>query len=334
MQHNRIWTLGVVFASLAIGQTAWAECTEDTDCEAGFTCELVGASACPGAPPCPEGEECPEPEPCESEEEYACLEAPVLCESDADCGESEACAEYPSFDCGTSPTPDCAPGEECPEPPPEEDCVETSEAYCVPAFLAPCEADADCGAGFTCVQGEICSCSGGGGSGGVPEPLPVPEEGGGQKDGEDDCICEPSGDFYCELIPVPCETAADCEAGFECLSYGSSDVPCTSTPDGGTDCPEPTASESYCVPPEYGDYLENVADDSGAPVSGTPESEESPRGDGDAEGAPTDGATGGNGADTSTDEETGCSAGGAGGSSTLWGVMLGLAVFFRRRRAA
>ena len=146
------------FAWLCPAQAHAQACETDADCAQGLVCEVVGAIAC-AVPDCPPGEECPEPEPCEPEEFRECVPGP--CTSDADCGEGLKCLSVSSETC-TGSAMACDPDdEECVVVEVEPVCETVTEQYCAPDWVGECEADADCGEGFTCVAAEICECSSG-----------------------------------------------------------------------------------------------------------------------------------------------------------------------------
>lgn len=336
-------------ALAAAGSAAAEECTTDADCGVGFACQLTGATAC-AEPACPPGEPCPEPAPCETEEFYECVPVPVECASDADCGEGSVCESYTYEECsggGAIPGIPCEEGGDCtdtPAPPEDADCTTVTESYCIPQYAAGCEIDADCGAGFTCTEMEMCSCGGSGGSdGGVPgtDTPPVPGEGSGSSSDPsetptepvDDCVCEPSGEFYCELIPVECTADTDCTDGFICQESYETDVACAQDPESGeVICPEPEPATRYCVPENYEAWYGN---------GGVPGGEAFPT----ADGAPRDnvgeeaesgaGAGGDNdaSADEPTDEDGGCAATGTSSAAPLWLAAIG-ALLIRRRRSA
>jgi MYXO-CTERM domain-containing protein len=307
------------------------ECTTDADCGAGFVCESVGGTDC-AVPTCPEGTECPEVD-CTSEEIFACVPDRSACTSDADCAEGLQCETYTYEQCsGGGSVPPCAPGEDCPQPEPvEPECETITESYCLPPYLGACTADADCGPGFTCEEYENCGCSSsgssgssGGSDGGVP-PLPpdgsdVPPSEGTP---EEDCSCEPSGEFYCELVQVECTTDADCIDGFVCVDSPDAGVPCTITPDGTEECGEPVESPSLCLPESYGDWVGAGGGFPGSADDLASESGGAPRTDTEQNAASSDDPT----------EEDGCSSTGTPAASMpLW---LGLAALigFRRRKA-
>jgi hypothetical protein len=201
-----------LFALLGLTDPAFAqqECSDDEDCPTGFECGVVGGGDC-AEPDCAPGSDCPDEPACDDEEIFACV--PSACESDAECGENMRCFEYEAADCPDQPA--CPPGEPCDEPDPP-DCTTTTTASCAPNWALPCERDADCGAGFECVERESCQCSG---SGGGVDPVTLD---GGKAEfpmdemGELDCSCEPSGEFYCRVLATECERDGDCPEDWIC----------------------------------------------------------------------------------------------------------------------
>lgn len=275
-------TSAAVFAAAwMLSASAYAqECAANADCPKGFACEVTGGSGgCAGlAPACEPGQECPTPEPvdCVTEEYKSCVPAP--CTADTDCAEGMVCYEHKTEACTSSDAP-CSRDGVCPEPT-EPTCTTETEKRCLPRYVVPCTASADCGAGFDCVAFEECTCSGGAaggfdsggssgaepGAGGGAEPTPVPAEldagagvavdaGTGTGDG---CTCTPSEVKYCKPQEITCTAATDCPDTWTCeqLKSGGGTASCT-RPDGDAgveaDCtviePEPTVTESFCMPP-------------------------------------------------------------------------------------
>lgn len=243
------------------------ECASDADCPVGFACEELGWQSCPGMPPCPEGEDCPPPPPCEDGAEWACVPVETPCEVDADCGPGLACLHFTYEECyGEAPTPDTPdmPGDgDTPTPDPDGgddepdhdgpgddfECRTVTESVCAPPYVGECDADADCGPGFTCVAAEDCACSGGGSippdrgedSGDTPPPLP-----------EDDCVCEPSDTHYCEPVVTDCATDADCLEGWTCEDAPSVAEVCYEDESGEVICErEVSESNPTCAPPGW-----------------------------------------------------------------------------------
>jgi len=266
---------------------AWgSDCATDGDCPAGWICEVLGLSSC-AAPYCPPEGECPAPPECEPEEFRGCVPPPPpSCQADADCAAGLVCLTFSYTDCpdgrGVPANDTCAPGEECGSAnaddgasDAEAECVEQTEGYCVPRYVAPCTQDADCGPGFTCEQAEACRCSGSRGA----ELPPAPDSGsgsdgsGGSSDGSsddgssddgssddgsddgssddgssddgssDECLCEPTGQTYCALIEQDCTADAECPTGLTCqeILVGGSDCAVTrpSDPSGGSSAQPP-----------------------------------------------------------------------------------------------
>jgi MYXO-CTERM domain-containing protein len=190
------------------------------------------------------------------------------------------CYKQTQQNCPTAPP--CANGEKCAEPA-DTTCTTETVSACVPRYLTPCQADADCGVGFTCEEEQECSCSGsvgsagsgsasagsasgsGGGDassdGGAPTPAapapadggsadPVPPEGSAPSaDGgtptPPDCTCAPSGTKACNLKIVACSVDQGCPSGWTC-----GDNPhrvCSSSSDGTTSCSGDPAK--VCLPP-------------------------------------------------------------------------------------
>lgn len=236
------------------------ECSADADCADGEICAIYEYDCAP----CLEGEECP---PCASGTIGECVAAPEpipTCNSDADCDAGDVCVSYTYEACAGRDVVlpcDVEGDEPCAMPPVMDDeCESYSEAYCVPPYYAPCQADADCGPGFVCRTAEICSCSSG-----------VDFDGNGEPNTMDDCLCEPSREMYCELIPVSCDSDADCESGLTCISEDLDVLIVTDeNGDGIMDAntmPEPSsicAPEGYWGTPTTADKESSVGDPQGA----------------------------------------------------------------------
>jgi uncharacterized protein (TIGR03382 family) len=218
-------------------------CTSDADCGEGQICALTDC-----AQPCDTDVD-PNCEPTDCGTGVTCIDIgeppPPNCTADADCAEGERCITETFETCVDTgcACPDGDPACECPPPPPEGECATETFSYCAPPWAAACDADADCGAGFTCELLEVCACSGGGGSEGAPDadPAAPPAE---------ECVCETATEGSCVLERVECESAADCLEGFECVDEGSAGT-CSVSEDGTVSCDEPAASASICVPPAF-----------------------------------------------------------------------------------
>ncbi len=282
----RIKQLLTIAALTCLSATAFAQntstpdsdgdCVADADCPAGFTCEIYETAI--DCAPCPnDGTECP---PCPSGGTYGYCSPPPpeQCNSDADCATDEVCVTYQYEQCSgssgsgstgngsTDPVAPCEEGEDCGDRlPPEVDpepvtCTSGSESYCVPQYIAPCQQDSDCGEGFSCNDIEICSCTVSGGQ-------PVDSDGSTSTDDtpsvdpDEDCSCEPSGDKYCELNEVACDTDADCSGSLVCEDFGGGDIAVDIACDSDGVCdeplpPEPVTNPSFCAPEGYGGWAD------------------------------------------------------------------------------
>lgn len=283
------------------GSGGWeSECETDEDCPVGMLCEELGIMETPiGAPSCicPEGEQ-----DCDCGEEgdlpagepeafYGCVPAP--CDTDADCAGDFVCLTETWEECAptmSSPPapmmpdcdpddPECKPGEGSDNdegmggsegtPGGEGDCQTVTESYCVPPYLAPCEADADCGAGFSCVEEESCGCEDSAtdsatsdpseGPNSLPDEEPQDDDEGGTDDGEgrdsgeSNCECVPTGEMICELEDLPCTEDADCEIeGWSCRLIPSMSACYFDEETNEEVCSDEETSEGQCVPPYWG----------------------------------------------------------------------------------
>ena len=142
----------VCLSLLCIPSVAVAQvCETDDDCGAGMICEEAASGCAEVLILCAEGADCAQPD-CESETTKYCAQAP--CDGDDECGDDQVCYAYTYESCET---PACDSDEECADV--VSEChEEQTDAYCTAKYNVPCEVSADCGDGFTCVEGEICSC--------------------------------------------------------------------------------------------------------------------------------------------------------------------------------
>jgi hypothetical protein len=249
------------------------------------------------------------------------------CQADADCGAAPATCELLHYQTCAGKDPACPAGSACGDKPTLEnqaDCKPYIEGICRQPHELPCQADADCGAGFRCVEQIGMWCRGGGSSGGAGVAPSSWQECGVSR-----------GTFACELIESSCKADRDCAAGLRCQQSAPSacDVASgTSSDDGEAALGEParpadcTASApKLCAPPGYFSFqskdAEVTAHDAGG-AAGAAEADEASDAD----------------AQTSVAGGAGCSLHTRPGSAGLelgWLALLGvLATCSRKRRAA
>jgi MYXO-CTERM domain-containing protein len=379
MQRRRFASPASLFASLlvfGVASHAVADetpCSMDADCSPEEYCEILDFA-------CEDGEDCDPvmggvcveireaPVPGDIDDDW---DDEPSCETSSDCDAGSYCWEemgecVPDWFVPCESASDCAEGLDCidlaewmdeddwdddwgddeppmPMPEPAFDKSRTLDEemfYCLPTWLipTPCESDAECGEGFVCVADEICSCSGGGEPGWEGE---IPPDGGDFEKDEDGCVCEPTGDAWCELDETECSADGDCPSGWSCEELGGSDGTCWVDEDGNTGCDEPE-DYSICVPP----YFEEVYDAMPGGVGGDDlVSEGDPRqpddgggtgggtGGSDAPSGDDDGLTGGSSGTDRPSSDGGCSAAPAGtGGGTAALSLLALFGLVRRRR--
>jgi len=276
------------------------------------------------------------------------------CDGPSDCPAGFTCeAVEVGCDDVVEPAPacDCLPcfGDDCPdcrctgEVDPGGACTPSTEQRCV-FEPQPCTSDVECTTpGFVCWVEERCEGSG-------CDCAPCPE---GERcppcdcGGEAEVSCRVVGG-WCMPDEVPCDTAADCEHGWECgaIPGGGSSGPtdevcvcdcppcadeeacetcacdCEEAGGGAGGADEPESADRMCMPAGWEEQLAEMipvgADDGG--VS---------RGDGEALG----GAPQGQNAATDDDApaSSGCSAAGAGAGTSILAAAAALALALRRR---
>jgi hypothetical protein len=246
-------------SALSAASARAQECQADADCGPGYQCK-VGTSVGCGGSTCAKGDDCPPPV-CESFEYHYCAAAP--CTTDADCPGSMVCHTESWEACSAPASPPCARGQVCDASVEEPTCTRGSQSSCTERYNLPCEADADCGPGFECVESVIGSCSGGG-------AVRVEDGGVVFEPGPTECTSEPTGEFYCKLLELPCAADSDCPANLICLpDYANGSCPGggivggggTGAAGGGTfgggavaidvDCGAPPPPSYSCKPPSY-----------------------------------------------------------------------------------
>jgi len=150
--------------------------------------------------------------------------AQSTCGADSDCVKGWTCQVTGGSTCASAA---CAPGEKCESQP--SDCVNEVYKSCRPG---PCQVDSDCAAGMVCYTQTETDCAPSACSSGQECPKPA---------------CETRTESAC--VPryvLPCTTASDCGAGFQCESAGEQ-CACSgsaggSDSDGGTPPPSPPDS--------------------------------------------------------------------------------------------
>ncbi len=318
-------------------------CGAGPACAVGFECTVVAASGCASTPPCAAGASCPAPEPCVDTQEMGCT--PAHCTVDAECAPGMVCHAWTEpcavTDCACAPdVPNC----NCGGP---TTCQGNTISMCTPRYLLPCQAASDCGDGFTCEELMTGGCAASGSAGGAtPNPgnngaAPSPPDGTAGTASvppTDPCGPQvPSGVSQCVAKQVDCTSAAQCPAGWSCITENvpvSAPAPacigdnCASDP-----VPTPMPVTSVCVPPYYG------VDSSGGlavPATPTTQGTGTKGGTGSAGSSPT----GNNGTpeasgDASSHESSACQIGHAPASTGALSLlaMLGALVGLTRRRA-
>jgi len=202
--------------------------------------------------------------------------SPLPCSSDSDCADGMACHTQTVENCDTAPP--CAAGQDCAAT--DTTCQPVTYSACVPQYVLPCQADADCGVGFTCVEEQDCACAGSSGSGtassgssgssgGEPTPAadggaaPDPADAGSADPAlppdpapppdqlpvppSDGCTCTPSGTMACNLKVIACSVDQGCPTGWTCGENPNG--VCFVSSDGTTGCS--ADPPLICLPPYY-----------------------------------------------------------------------------------
>lgn len=254
----------------------------DQTCPKNYECATENV-ACPEIACAPDDKGCV---PCSGTTQYC---SPLPCASDADCADDMVCYTQSQQVCDT--TTACDAGQKCP-PPSDPTCTTQQVSACVPRYLVPCQADADCGVGFTCEMEQSCTCASGSGTagsgsassassgsassgsadGGTPTPAPAPSASGNapnQAPPADsgstpstpppDCNCAPSGTKTCNLTIVACSADQGCPAGWTCGDNPNG--ACSVSSDGQSSC---TADPpKICLPPYFTQSLGGPAGHAG-----------------------------------------------------------------------
>jgi hypothetical protein len=354
--------VGVACIGFVQPAAAQQSCKGDADCLKGFVCE-TNTMPCAVSAPCRDGEKCPDAVACEPAEYSQCVSGP--CTRDADCADGMVCLTQSSQVCSGAAPVACIKGQECVAPEPAQ-CSTVTESECVPKYQAPCVQDADCGEGFTCVQGQECWCSGSagvrdsgqangaasgsgtGGKAGSADTAAAADAGAPDSPTSSDCGCKPSGTFHCDMQDITCDTNANCPSGWTCEESRTNavDIACGGLllADGGvtTVCADAGPTEpapKQCMPPYYNTYGVSRGNDSTVGTASKGETQ-SPVSNANNAGSTGTGATASE--DAHGDRvvelgETSCQVAlGHTGPTTAWAVLASLLSLLglRRRRAS
>jgi hypothetical protein len=351
--------LGCFAVVLAAAPRARAATCGTTDCGKGFTCVTISVPTPTPAPAvlCPKNTACPvvSPDPAvdAGATTVSSCEA-ASCTTDADCGTDMIC--HSSTEECASAGAACSVGTKC-DPVPTPACTPKTISTCAYKWSFPCNVDADCGTGFTCMPQTATSCSGSGG-GGVPTPavgtngsaassgpnMPAPAVDGGATTPNCTTTALPS---RCQPNRIICETSADCPATWTCAAQpvgvtgvgvatsGSTTSPTSGSSTSNTSsaiAPTPSGSDPaiamLCTPPGGDDVT--AAPPREIANGGGDASTTSTSGGGDSTALPKAGGT----PDGSSSTSSGCAIAGGTDASALGLVALGLLAVARTRRRA
>jgi MYXO-CTERM domain-containing protein len=235
-------------------------CTSDADCSKGFRCQTE-ALATRQVAPCfvADGGACaPADEPVVPAS--SCQAA--ACTADDDCGVDMVCHRRVSTSCtGSTPVaPRCDPSTGCdsgaePVPAPVI-CTDTYSFLCTYRWELPCNADLDCGAGFTCQPSISRTCTGSaaapveggasegsGGSLGTESPVAPLDAGPAAT-----CTVVSSYPGRCLAQTIACLSDGECPVGWTCSTTSAgTTVPVSTAPIPGP-AAEPMALDAGAAP--------------------------------------------------------------------------------------
>jgi MYXO-CTERM domain-containing protein len=234
MRSTKLFSLGVAFAALftVAGRAQAQTCSAAADCPQGYACIDLGVSV--PTPACPPNVTCPTVDPMTTTVKVCQAKS---CQTDADCGGDTVCHESTSSACsGGAAVAPCAPDTKCDTPPTTvtpPTCTTTTTRSCAFKWQLPCNAAADCGAGFDCHALESGACSGGAPStDGRPTPAPV-------------CTTMSTFPGYCQPKVTTCTADAECPASWKCVANASGSA---ASPPSGTATTTPAMAP--VAPPE------------------------------------------------------------------------------------
>ena len=148
---------------------------------------------------------------------------PGPCQADSDCGPNMVCHTESYGECSTtgSAPPPCEPGQKCESAvdPTQTTCTTRTRSFCAFHWQLPCNADADCGTGFTCRPQISGACSGG-------TPVSAGSDAGGSTGSaadpgrsatpHDNCVTTMTFPGSCQPVATTCTVDADCPGDWVC----------------------------------------------------------------------------------------------------------------------
>jgi len=360
--------IGCLAAVLLAAPAARAQkaCKTTADCGKGFTCMLLTVQpadngpgvACSNANPCP----VVDPTPIDAGTTITGVCVAASCTTAADCGATMICRTQNQELCPGGATPACAPNTKCDAGAPvPTSCMTKTTSTCTYKWELPCNADAECGDGFTCAPSVSGCASGGSGSGTTTGVSSSGSSGGSNASGAapaptdptapvpPDGTCTTTMSFPGSCTPkiTSCNTTTDCPTAWTCVEVAHATTSMTSVAPGGAAIdggaagapssggatpPEPAPTTKVCTPPLG--TLGGVAKD-GTSGPQTPQSVDG----GSNAGTGNPGASGGtpmptSGGSAAGAPSSGCAIGGGASHSPLplsALALLGLLVARRRR---
>jgi hypothetical protein len=245
---------------LATGVAMAGDVCGDKTCDKGFICQTYEMGSCTSEAPVDLGragaasvQPGADPIQCQTTTSYECVPGP--CTVDTDCADGMVCHTSTISECMGGTTPACdSTASDCvvdvkAQP---TSCTTTEVQKCVARYQLPCTTASDCGPGFACEEQASCWCTGTSGAAGGAESVDrtseiTPPQSNANEPNQQ-CGCEPSGTFACQLQVVACNLDSDCPSGLLCVANPNS--ACSIDPAGTTTCPAPDPAK-VCQP-KYG----------------------------------------------------------------------------------